>query len=182
MGEKKRKPLRSHQIQDSATERKTKNLKIDGSAANIARQTKSTKMAKREKFSKDMTPDTESDEWEKIEQQQSNLTEPKSGRCGKDESDSDDDDGDEDEEDDEIKLEGSIEHITEKYTFEFNDMREEYTEGICVLLRSLMQNPTKAYELAKTITSQSMSSFTCFYSHCFLVFSISRLLLCYFCS
>eukprot|EP01032_Pedospumella_encystans_P010243 gene10243-11992_t len=44
----------------------------------------------------------------------------------------------------------------EDYTFEFNDMREEYSEGICTMLRKFIANPTEAYNLATVITAQTI--------------------------
>ena len=72
--------------------------------------------------------------------------------------DNDDDekeDDDEDEDDGAIMLQGAVEHISEEYTFEFNDMRDEFANGICTLLRSLVINPTDAYTLATAISAQS---------------------------
>ena len=156
MGERKRKPLRSRQLPD-ITEPKSKSVKTYDNAANVAGPTKNSRIKKDMTILEKVISDDERDEWEEIELRQSNSIKTEKG--GESESDSDHDDDRDDA--DEIRLEGSIEHITEKYTFEFNDMREEYTEGICVLLRSLIQNPTKAYELAKTITLQSMSLLIC---------------------
>jgi hypothetical protein len=42
----------------------------------------------------------------------------------------------------------------EEFTFEFNDMKEDYAEGICTLLKSLFANPTSAWAAASTITAQ----------------------------
>lgn len=55
-----------------------------------------------------------------------------------------------------INLEGNLEHVEESFTFEFNDMKDLYTEGICTLLRRMIANPTDAFNFAKLITSQSM--------------------------
>ena len=145
MGEKKRKPLRSHGL----TDRPSKNLKVASTGGDGKGHKAGTSTAKGVELVCESAGNANEDEWERIErQQQSPSSGTKYGDSGDDEDDED--------EDDEIRLEGSIQHVTEKYTFEFNDMRDEYTEGICVLLRSLVQNPTKAYELAKTISSQSM--------------------------
>ena len=140
MGAKKRKPLRSSNISDSVSEHKFKNSRVE---------IKDCTEVHHKGHKRETTDDNENDEWEKIEQHQS-----KSAKVAVSE-DYEDNSSDGDDDDDEIKLEGSIEHVTEKFTFEFNDMREEYTEGICVLLRTLVQNPTKAYELAKSISAQS---------------------------
>jgi hypothetical protein len=75
-----------------------------------------------------------------------------------DDEDDDDDDDDEEEGEDEnggIRLDGNLEHVVEDFTFEFNDMREEYSEGICTMLRKNIANPTEAYNLATVITGQS---------------------------
>ena len=61
------------------------------------------------------------------------------------------------EEQDGIPLGKTVEHISEQYTFEFNDMRESFTEGVCTLLRSkFIPNPTTAYHVACDITSQTV--------------------------
>jgi predicted HNH restriction endonuclease len=152
MGEKKRKPLRSNQSADDTKNQKKKIVRADkevGSISNVG----NNKTAKSEKGIRKSTGSTEEDDWELIEQQQA-LHDRKMQENDEESDDSEDDDEDDD---DEIKLEleGNVQHVTEKYTFEFNDMRDDYAEGICVLLRSLVQNPTKAYELAKVISSQS---------------------------
>lgn len=152
MGAKKRKPLRSIGPLDVGVDHKAKNIKVDLLEEDTIEKCKLKPSAiKADKSTMKLAEICEHDEWEKIELHQSKAV------VGTDVNEdagysSDDYEGDDD--DDEIKLEGSIEHVTEKYTFEFNDMREEYTEGICVLLRSLIQNPTKAYDLARTISSQ----------------------------
>mmetsp|Transcript_14112 Transcript_14112/g.13643 ORF Transcript_14112/g.13643 Transcript_14112/m.13643 type:complete len:346 (+) Transcript_14112:89-1126(+) len=120
-----------------------------GSISNVG----NNKTSKPEKGTQKSTGSTEEDDWELIEQEQA-LHDKKMQENDEESDDSEDDD----EDDDEIKLEleGNVQHVTEKYTFEFNDMRDDYAEGICVLLRSLVQNPTKAYELAKVISSQTL--------------------------
>lgn len=142
MGAKKRKPLRSGIVSDSVPERKSKSSRVESGDCTEVHEKKTIV---------ESTDDNENDEWEKIEQHQSKSNKVIASEDYNDDSS----DGDDNDDDDEIKLEGSIEHVTEKFTFEFNDMREEYTEGICVLLRTLVQNPTKAYELAKSISAQS---------------------------
>ena len=74
------------------------------------------------------------------------------GSRGSDSGSDDDEDGDDD---GEIRLQGAVEHISEEYTFEFNDMRDEFATGICTLLRSLVVNPTEAYKLASAISAQT---------------------------
>ena len=63
-----------------------------------------------------------------------------------------------DESDDEgIDLEGDISVKSEDFTFEFNDMRKTYTEGITVLLKKYIVNPTAAYEIASALTDQGIA-------------------------
>ena len=38
--------------------------------------------------------------------------------------------------------------------FEFNDMREVYNEGMCVLLKQFIPNPTAAFRFADFISKQ----------------------------
>ena len=156
MGAKKRKPLRSNCTPIDGVGHKTKSVKVEFQEGDASRKHIPASIAtKSDKSTKRLAEISEEDEWEKIELHQSKSVVSK--EMNEDAGDSSDD-YDDDDDDDEIKLEGSIEHDTEKYTFEFNDMREEYTEGICVLLRSLVQNPTKAYDLARTISSQCESA------------------------
>jgi len=63
---------------------------------------------------------------------------------------SDDDEGGE-----EISLIGNV-MDEEEFTFVFNDMKEDYTEGICVILKTLFPNPTDAYSVACSVTAQSI--------------------------
>lgn len=88
-------------------------------------------------------------DWKSLEkQQEENASESEDG--------SDDDESDDgSEEGGGISLDGNLEHVVEDYTFEFNDMREEYSEGICTMLRKFIANPTEAYNLATVITAQS---------------------------
>lgn len=45
----------------------------------------------------------------------------------------------------------------EQYTFEFNDMKPDYTESICSMLKiSLVVNPSAAFVLATSITEQTI--------------------------
>ncbi len=56
-----------------------------------------------------------------------------------------------------INLTDKVEHISEQFTFEFNDMRPAFTEGICTLLKAkFIANPTEAYEIACKITAQTV--------------------------
>lgn len=98
------------------------------------------------KKSKKVDNDDDDVDWEKLEKEQNDEA---SGN------ESGDDDEEESEDGDGIQLDGNLEHVVEDYTFEFNDMREEYSEGICTMLRKFMANPTEAYNLATTVTSQS---------------------------
>ncbi len=43
---------------------------------------------------------------------------------------------------------------TEQVCFEFNDMREDYVDGISLLVKSHAPNPTYALELSEYIASQ----------------------------
>ena len=102
-----------------------------------------------EKFSKaaekasDVEIDSEA-EWEKVE------------RDGNIEVDESDDDIDSDSDSDgEINLEGDKRIQDEsKYTFEFNDLKEDYTESITTLFKGKFCNGTMAYEAACTISAQ----------------------------
>jgi len=94
------------------------------------------------------------DEWAKIEARDAAAAAP---------SDSDDDDesassngSGNDDEDEDIKLQGAVEHISQEFTFEFNDMRDDFANGICTLLRSLVVNPTDAYTLSCAISAQTI--------------------------
>eukprot|EP01038_Epipyxis_sp_PR26KG_P011686 gene11686-15648_t len=94
--------------------------------------------------------DDEDDEWKRIEDENNNDNNH-SDKSDDHTSDSDDDSANQ------INIEGSIEHMTtEDYTFEFNDMRDTYCEGITVLLRDFIINPTYAYQLAHVITNQTI--------------------------
>ena len=81
----------------------------------------------------------------------------------------DGEDDDEDEESDEssdsesgddgeIKLSEMVTHKSEDVTFEFNDMKEVFAEGICTLLSGgkFLKNGTKAYSIAEIIAGQSI--------------------------
>jgi hypothetical protein len=94
------------------------------------------------------TDDEDDVDWEKLEAEQ-DVDGDSSG------SGDDDDDDDESEDGDGIRLDGNLEHVVEDYTFEFNDMKDEYSEGICTMLRKFIANPTEAYTLATVVTSQS---------------------------
>lgn len=61
----------------------------------------------------------------------------------------------EESEEEEIRLHGRVLHEDMAVTFEFNDMRPEYSESLRVLLRRLVVNPTHAYELACLVTAQT---------------------------
>ena len=64
-------------------------------------------------------------------------------------------DDDNDVEEEEIALEGSVAHESIPVTFEFRDMRQEYSESIRLLLRNMVSNPSLAYEAACIITAQT---------------------------
>ena len=90
-------------------------------------------------------------DWKSLEKQQEE--EASGSEDGSDDDEDSDDEGSE--EGGGISLDGNLEHVVEDYTFEFNDMREEYSEGICTMLRKFIANPTEAYNLATVITAQS---------------------------
>ena len=96
--------------------------------------------------------DSEEDEeeyWERMEEEAK-------GNDGERVESSDDDDSGSDSED-EIKLQDVVTHKSEEYTFEFNDMREGFTEGICTLLNTkYLANPTTSYNIAQAVTAQSI--------------------------
>jgi hypothetical protein len=91
-------------------------------------------------------------DWEVLEKQQRGQD------C--DEEDEGDDE-DEDSDSGGIRLDSNIEHVMEEFTFEFNDMREEYAEGVCMMLRKMVVNPTEAYSLASLVTRQSECDVRC---------------------
>jgi len=73
--------------------------------------------------------------------------------------DSSGDSSDEGSENEQINLSknGKNKITKEQYTFEFNDMKSDYTESICSMLKiSLVVNPSAAYVLANSITDQSI--------------------------
>ena len=61
----------------------------------------------------------------------------------------------EEEGDEEIRLEGTVTHESIPVTFEFRDMRHEYSEGIRLLLRNIVFNSSMAYEAACIVTAQT---------------------------
>lgn len=68
-------------------------------------------------------------------------------------------DGDE-EEDQELKNVN-----TQEYTFEFNDMKEDYSPGIkLILAATLVANPSKAYNLSDEIVKQGKHKQNTFFS------------------
>lgn len=54
-----------------------------------------------------------------------------------------------------IRLDDVVEHDSMQMTFEFNDMREVYSEGVTTLLRWFLPSH-EAYELACVICNQGM--------------------------
>jgi hypothetical protein len=115
----------------------------DGAAGSKRSNADSSLASKKKKPSK--VDDEDDIDWEKLENEQNDDAEQSD--------DDDDEDGSED--GDGIRLDGNLEHVVEDYTFEFNDMRDEYSEGICTMLRKFIANPTEAYNVATAITSQS---------------------------
>jgi hypothetical protein len=59
--------------------------------------------------------------------------------------------------DGEIQLDKIVEHDSLQMTFEFNDMREVYSEGVATLLRWFLPSH-EAYELASLICGQGKHS------------------------
>jgi hypothetical protein len=102
--------------------------------------------ATKEKAKRAKTDDGDDVDWEKLEAEQ----DAEGASSG-----SDDEDDEESEDGDGIRLDGNLEHVVEDYTFEFNDMKDEYSEGICTMLRKFIANPTEAYSLATVVTAQS---------------------------
>jgi hypothetical protein len=101
--------------------------------------------------------DDDDDEWAKIEKNASGKKiDLHSENSNDDESDNDESD-DDDESDNDIEIDHDSKLFTdEEFTFEFNDMRDEYCESICSLLGNKMfPNPTDSYNVAQVITSQS---------------------------
>lgn len=98
----------------------------------------------------------ENEYWKSIEKNQNKHKLKKITTTDSDDNNSSSSDSESD--NDDIDLEGNLEDgILENYTFEFNDMKEDYAEGICMMLKnhSFIANPTEAYQLAILITSQS---------------------------
>lgn len=61
--------------------------------------------------------------------------------------------GSDDDDNGEIRLDSVVEHDDMQMTFEFNDMREIYSEGVTTLLRWFLPSH-EAYELACVICNQ----------------------------
>lgn len=118
-------------------------------ASSSAKPVKAGKKSASSSSSKETEDDDEDDEWSKIEKEANSEDD--------DEEDSDDDS------EDEIKLDAKPEEISEDFTFEFNDMKEAYAEGICTLMKKYILNPSEAYSVAEIITNQSIvgTAITC---------------------
>ena len=67
------------------------------------------------------------------------------------------DDEHKDGEENEILMEGKVEDEYIPITFEFNDMREKYLDGIRSLLRNLIK-PDDSFEVSNLISGQGKSS------------------------
>ena len=108
---------------------------------------------------KDESAEEEEDEeayWERMEKSAAAGTDGENENGGDLEEDSDDSGSDSDD-DGEIKLSDMVTHKSEDFTFEFNDMKESFGEGICTLLQSrYLVNGTKAYSIAEVIAAQSI--------------------------
>jgi hypothetical protein len=127
---KKRKPLRSYKQK----ERKVK--RVDA-CTTIATHGSS----KRQDIDED---------WERIEKQ---AFRNENG------DDSDENSSNSDDTDEIINLVGDVEQSSEQYNFEFNDMRAEYSASIRTLLRSLIKNPSEAYQVADCIVEQGIVAY-----------------------
>ncbi len=80
--------------------------------------------------------------------------------------DEDTENGEEDNDDDqeEENVQGQQ---TQDYTFEFNDMKEDYSPGIkLILAATLIANPSKAYHLSDEIVKQGTFRMK-YLGHCF---------------
>lgn len=108
---------------------------------------------------KDESAEEEEDEeayWERMEKSAAAGGDGEDENRGDSEEDSDDSGSDSDD-DGEIKLSDMVTHKSEDFTFEFNDMKESFGEGICTLLQSrYLVNGTKAYSIAEVIAAQSI--------------------------
>lgn len=68
---------------------------------------------------------------------------------------SDDDESEDEKESGDDEESPLTKEMTEEYTFEFNDMKEEYSAGIKMILASLLvTNPSLAYQLSDKIILQ----------------------------
>jgi len=162
----KRKPLRSSTSSVKMQRRDEGKIVCGREKKNGGEVAVAGKLKARAKNRSKMSGDEEGDEWAEIERRQqredtknSNSKDERGGVGDEDDDDDDDkdDDSDEDESEDDIKLHGEGGKKTDDFTFEFNDMRETYSEGICTLLnRKMISNPSSAYALATAITSQGV--------------------------
>ena len=118
----------------------------------------------KEKTSNQPSRDDEEAYWEAMEKKSNNKRSRKPLRKKQEANDSDssdisssDSEGESEGDEDGIGLDNSkVEHISEEYTFEFNDMREGFTESITTLLKArFIPNPKAAYQVACDITSQT---------------------------
>ena len=96
--------------------------------------------------------DEEDDEWARIEKEQ-NKNRGK-GDVDEDDDSDDDSDDDDDEEEDDIKFEGNQGETTMDYDFEFVDIDTDHIESITTLMKTLIPNPTTAYQLSTHIYEQ----------------------------
>jgi len=107
--------------------------------------------------------DDEDEYWARIERDQEQRKKMRKSQetlsaPAEDEEESSSDSSDSGSEEDEggIPLGTIVEHEQEEYTFEFNDMRESFTEGVTTLLKTkFLANPTSAYHVACNVTAQS---------------------------
>ena len=70
--------------------------------------------------------------------------------------DDDDDGNDDDEEDDDLDLTKQQEGTMEEFTFEFNDMKDEYMHGVRTILNQFIVKLTESTFLSDLIVSQGI--------------------------
>jgi hypothetical protein len=75
-----------------------------------------------------------------------------------DDDDSDDSDDDDDDDDDDDMSSDDDSQPGLDVTFEFNDMKEEYAEGITTMMRNMIAQSHLAYEVASKVASQAVGT------------------------
>jgi len=77
---------------------------------------------------------------------------------GDDDDDDDDDSDDSDDDDDDDMSSDDDSQPGLDVTFEFNDMKEEYAEGITTMMRNMIAQSHLAYEVASKVASQAVGT------------------------